>query len=64
LAPGQRVVEQEPHDGFSAQVERYVRDSDGNVIHHDTFVSDYRVVNGIVRVGPAEQPAEEPPADA
>lgn len=61
LAPGQRVVEQEPHDGFSAQVERYVRDSGGNLVHHDTWVSHYRVVNGIVRVGPASAAAADEP---
>jgi vancomycin resistance protein YoaR len=61
LAPGQRRVEQEPHDGFNAQVARFVYDADGNQIHHDTWVSNYRVVNGIVMVGP-EPEAEEPPA--
>ncbi|HEX5579890.1 MAG TPA: VanW family protein, partial [Candidatus Limnocylindria bacterium] len=52
LAPGTSVRVEYPHDGFNAVVTRWVRDSQGNLIHEDTWYSDYRTVNGITEVGP------------
>lgn len=46
-------------DGFDAIVVRTVRDAHGNVIHSDSFRSDYGRVDGIVLVGryPGDPPA-------
>jgi hypothetical protein len=41
-----------PHNGFNAVVTRWVRDAQGNIIHENTWYSDYRTVNGITEVGP------------
>jgi PKD repeat protein len=38
-------------DGFDSIVNRTVRDASGNVIHSDSFRSDYRRTDGIVLVG-------------
>jgi len=40
-----------PHDGFQVTVERIVRDADGATIHHNTYSSNYRAVDGVVLVG-------------
>jgi vancomycin resistance protein YoaR len=52
LPPGSAVRVEYPHDGFNAVVTRWVRDAQGNIIHEDTWYSDYRTVNGITEVGP------------
>jgi vancomycin resistance protein YoaR len=46
-------------DGMDVSVTRTVRDAAGNVIHEDTFVSDYKTVNGMSEVGryPGDPPA-------
>jgi vancomycin resistance protein YoaR len=48
-----RVTEREEYaaDGFNSSVGRTVRDRNGNILHQDTFRSDYRRVDGIVLVG-------------
>jgi vancomycin resistance protein YoaR len=38
-------------NGFDSVVERTVKDASGNVIHHDTFTSNYKTINGLVMVG-------------
>lgn len=38
-------------DGFDSVVNRTVRDANGNIIHTDSFQSDYRRTDGIVLVG-------------
>lgn len=62
MAPGTSKRIESPHDGFNATVSRTVRDANGNVVHQDTWFSDYRPVNGVVLTGPAGS-AEAPPAD-
>ena len=52
-----------PHAGFNATVSRTVRDAEGNVVHQDSWFSDYRPVTGVVLVGPGA-PAAAPAADA
>ena len=52
LPPGSAVRVEYPHDGFNAVVTRWVRDASGNLIHENTWFSDYRTVNGITEVGP------------
>jgi vancomycin resistance protein YoaR len=51
LAPGERKRVEYPITGFKATVVRTVRDADGNVIHRDTYFSNYRTIDGIVQVG-------------
>jgi vancomycin resistance protein YoaR len=63
LAPGTARRVEYPHDGFQATVSRTVYGPDGEVIHQNTWFSDYRVVNGITLVGPAAA-APPPPDDA
>ena len=69
MAPGTSRRIESVNDGFNATITRTVRDASGNVIHQNTWFSDYRPVNGIVLTGPAaaaEAPptAAAPPADA
>ena len=64
MAPGTSQRIESPHNGFNATVSRTVRDAAGNVIHQDTWFSDYRAVNGIVVTGPAAAAGAPPPADA
>ena len=52
MAPGTSRRIEYPHNGFQATVSRTVRDANGNVIHQNTWFSDYRAVNGVVLVGP------------
>jgi vancomycin resistance protein YoaR len=60
MAPGAARRVEFPHDGFQSTVTRTVYGPGGDVIHQNTWFSDYRVVNGITLVGPAAA-AEEPP---
>jgi vancomycin resistance protein YoaR len=59
LAPGQRDRVEYAVDGFDAVVVRTVRDAQGNVIHEDTFRSDYKTITGTVLVG---RYPDDPPA--
>ena len=43
-------------DGFDAWVTRWVRDAASKVIHHETYVSHYRTINGTVLVGDHHAP--------
>jgi vancomycin resistance protein YoaR len=62
LAPGEARRIESPHHGFNVTVSRTVYDADGEVLHQDTWFSDYRAVNGVVLVGPsasASAPADD-----
>lgn len=61
MAPGTARRVEYPHDGFQATVSRTVYGPGGEVIHQNTWFSDYRTVNGITLVGPAAAAAPEPP---
>ena len=54
MAPGTAKRVEYPHDGFQSTVSRTVYDRNGEVLHQNTWFSDYRVVNGITLVGPSE----------
>jgi len=43
-------------DGFDAWVTRWVKDAAGVVVHHETFASHYRTINGTVLVGDHHAP--------
>jgi vancomycin resistance protein YoaR len=60
LAPGTSVRVEGAYNGFDASVTRTVRDITGTVIHLDTWISNYRAVNGITEVGPALPPPPTP----
>ena len=51
LAPGVKKRTEFNTDGMEVTVTRTVKDSAGNVIHFDTFQSNYGTVNGITQVG-------------
>jgi vancomycin resistance protein YoaR len=51
LPPGKTEHVEFKATGFESTVVRTVRDASGNVIHEDTFFSDYIKVDGIYRVG-------------
>jgi vancomycin resistance protein YoaR len=58
LKPGTSKRVEFPHDGFDAVVTRTVRSAGGEILWTNTWVSNYRVVNGITEVGP--KPAATP----
>lgn len=60
LAPGTSVRVEGAYNGFDASVTRTVRDATGSVIHVDTWLSNYRAVNGVTEVGPALPPPPTP----
>lgn len=62
MAPGTARRVEYPHHGFQATVSRTVYGPGGEVVHQNTWFSDYRVVNGITLVGPTAA-APEPPDD-
>lgn len=62
MAPGTSRRIESPHDGFNASVSRTVRDAAGNIVHQNTWFSDYRAVNGVVITGP-DAPAAPAAAD-
>ena len=49
--PGRRASVEFTVDGFDSSVVRTVKDAAGNVIHSDTFVSNYKTINGLIMVG-------------
>jgi vancomycin resistance protein YoaR len=59
LAPGDRKFVNDPYDAFESWVTRTVKDRNGNVIHKDTFHSDYAALDGLTKVG---RYAGDPPA--
>jgi vancomycin resistance protein YoaR len=63
MAPGTSRRIESPINGFKSSVSRVVRDANGNVLHENTWYSDYHAVTGIVVTGPSGS-AEAPPADS
>ena len=59
LAPGVRRRTQDGYDAFDSSVTRTVRDSAGNVIHQDTWISHYRKLDAVIEIGryPTDPPA-------
>jgi vancomycin resistance protein YoaR len=53
LAPGIRSRTEYPTEGFRSWITRTVRDASGEVIHRETFYSNYISVDGITLVGRA-----------
>jgi vancomycin resistance protein YoaR len=51
LRPGQAERIEYPVDGFQVTATRTVRDKKGNVIHKDTYYSNYARITGITLVG-------------
>lgn len=51
LPPGHKQLVEFTVDGFKSTVVRTVKDASGNVIHQDTFKSDYDTINGLQMVG-------------
>lgn len=59
MAPGTAKRIEFPHNGFDVSVSRTVYGPDGEVIHQNTWFSDYRAVNGITLVGPPAAAADD-----
>ena len=51
LAPGVRKRIEYPVNGFQVTSTRVVRDRNGNVIHRDSYYSNYARITGITLVG-------------
>jgi vancomycin resistance protein YoaR len=51
LEPGQVHHAEYQSDGFDSAVTRTVRDANGNIIHQETYNSDYIKVDGIYEIG-------------
>jgi vancomycin resistance protein YoaR len=51
LKPGQTNWDTIPDDGFATSVTRKVYDADKNLLHQDTWLSVYKVDNGLILVG-------------
>ena len=60
LKPGVTYRAEYPDDGFNTSTTRVVTDSSGTVIHKDTWVSIYGVVNGQLQVGTTPAPTPTP----
>jgi vancomycin resistance protein YoaR len=60
LKPGQENRAEYPTAGFSTSRTRTVTDSTGKVIHHDTWVSHYGKVDGLLQIGRAAAPHPTP----
>lgn len=59
LAPGDKHRTQDRYDGFHSVVVRSVKDANGKIIWKDTFVSQYRMLPGLIDLGrkPGDPPA-------
>jgi vancomycin resistance protein YoaR len=57
LKPGVKYIAEYPDDGFKTTTTRTVTDSNGTVLHHDTWISVYGVVNGQVQMGGTPAPS-------
>ena len=60
LAPGVRKRIEYPVDGKQVTVTRTVRDRDGNVIHTNTYFSNYSRITGIMLIGEGKVVAPAP----
>ena len=63
LAPGTVTKWQSAVGGLTATVERWVYDSEGDVLHHDTFVSKYEPRRAAYHYGPGYEPPTEEPGE-
>jgi hypothetical protein len=59
LEPGTVIRWQSAVDGLTATVERRVYDAAGDVLYHDTFVSEYAPRRAAYHYGPGYEPPEE-----
>ncbi len=59
LEPGTVIRWQSAVDGLTATVERRVYDAAGNLLYHDTFVSQYAPRRAAYHYGPGYEPPEE-----
>ncbi len=59
LEPGTVIRWQSAVDGLTAAVERRVYDAAGNLLYHDTFVSQYAPRRAAYHYGPGYEPPEE-----
>ena len=59
LAPGTVIKWQSAVDGLTATIERWVYDDSGDVLHHDTFVSEYEPRRAAYHYGPGYEPPAE-----
>ncbi|MCK4451978.1 MAG: VanW family protein [Anaerolineae bacterium] len=59
LEPGTVIRWQSAVNGLTATVERRVYDAAGNLLHHDTFVSQYAPRRAAYHYGPGYEPPEE-----
>ena len=51
LEPGEQHRIHDRYDAFQVSVTRTVRDRNGNVIHQETFRSNYKLLDGLIKVG-------------
>jgi vancomycin resistance protein YoaR len=51
LGPGVQNRVEFAVDGFDSVVVRTVKDASGNILHQDTFTSNYKTITGLVMVG-------------
>jgi vancomycin resistance protein YoaR len=56
LQPGTVIKWQSAVGGLTATVERWVYDASGDVLHHDTFVSEYEPRRAAYHYGPGYEP--------
>jgi len=57
LKPGVTYIAEYPDDGFKTSTTRTVTDSNGTVLHHDTWISVYGAVNGQIQMGGTPAPS-------
>ena len=59
LAPGKQQLVEFTVNGFDSVVVRTVKDASGNIIHQDTFKSNYKTIDGLIMVGryPGDPPS-------
>jgi vancomycin resistance protein YoaR len=62
LKPGVTYIAEYPDDGFKTSTSRTVTDSNGTVVHHDTWLSVYGAVNGQIQMGGTPAPSGGTPS--
>ena len=62
LKPGVTYIAEYPDDGFKTSTTRTVTDSNGTVLHHDTWLSVYGAVNGQIQMGGTPAPSGGTPS--
>jgi vancomycin resistance protein YoaR len=51
LPAGQKTLQEFTVNGFDSSVTRTVKDASGNVLHTNTWISNYKTINGLILVG-------------